>query len=102
MDKEKVLEVVGNIKNLLEEKYPDVRGCRHVGVIKDKKDKIEHIKFIAIGLLKKIEEDFENNKGKIFRHLGFLQGVLWALDLQSVNDLKKLNMPKNEKFDDQK
>jgi hypothetical protein len=35
---------------------------------------------------------------KKFRWLGFVQGVLWACDVASVEDAKRMNMPKDEEF----
>jgi hypothetical protein len=35
---------------------------------------------------------------KKFRWLGFVQGVLWALHVVSVEDAKRMNMPKDEEF----
>lgn len=98
MKKEKVLEVVIDIKSVLEENFPAVQPKRHTGEIDDEIEKVEHLKFLSSELIGKIKSDFENKQGKIFRHLGFLQGVMWALGLQTVDDLKKVNMPDNEKF----
>jgi hypothetical protein len=37
---------------------------------------------------------------KKLRWLGFIQGVLWAHGLSTLEDLKKANMPTEEKTDD--
>ncbi len=38
--------------------------------------------------------------GKVFRWLGFMQGVLWTLNVYTIDELRRHNMPEGTEFEE--
>ncbi|MFC1730798.1 hypothetical protein ACFL6I_10740 [candidate division KSB1 bacterium] len=53
-------------------------------------DELAHILFMLIEIENLVKD---GRKEKAFRWLGFIQGVLWSLELKSIADLKNTNKP---------
>lgn len=62
----------------------------HKGRTPNPKQGLEH----CHGMLDKMEQFVDEDRmDKVFRWLGFLQGVLWIQGIYTLDDLKKHNMP---------
>jgi len=54
-----------------------------------------HVRYLCNAAM----EFLKNGKAeKAHRWLGFAQGALWAMSACSIDELKEINMPKNEDF----
>ena len=67
----------------------DIAVARHATGICGPIEKLEHVRWMVAETLTWPAERLE----KKFRWLGFIQGVLWAEGVASVDTLKKMNMP---------
>ena len=90
MSDEKLLEAIGDYRKMLLEKgvSPDSADRDSKSLTHD--EKLSHI----LRMLEKMPDFLsEGRREKVMRWLGFIQGSLWAMDMQSVHDLKREVMP---------
>lgn len=61
-------------------------------------DLVNHCLYLAEGILEKLhtEKHDQDLLGKINRHLGFIQGMLFASELYTIKELMELNKPEEE------
>lgn len=93
MTQEKVLEVINHYRRLFEK-----RGIKK---IKSPHDQLPESPELALAhchnMLDTIETFVrEGRMGKTFRWLGFIQGVLWALGIYPLTELKDHNRPSSD------
>ena len=88
MDDEKNFEVIDRYRLLLEE-----LGAKRIEVNYDKflPSREESLNHLLLMLPKMEAFIIEGRRGKFFRWLGFIQGVLWILGFFSLNDLRDHN-----------
>src|SRR3989344_8056982 len=95
MTKEKVLEVIGVYR----------LHCKSLGILKKKINPNIHFDLKVYqenmgldhlhAMLDEMEQFIkEGQMEKVFRWLGFIQGVLWAFGHFTLNELKDHNLPK--------
>lgn len=88
MTKEKIREVVCFYKKQLGHIQPN--RYSHDQYCSDKQKALEHCVWMLDEILKFLEED---RKEKVFRWLGFVQGVFWSHSVYKLDSLKSHNMP---------
>lgn len=91
MTNDKVNEVLADIYSLLAGYNPRrLEGEEADGPSRG--DALRHCRAIAQLAIEMPAEKLE----KKFRWLGFIQGVLWTTGMQSLDELKRANMPNEE------
>lgn len=84
MNNEKILEVISIYRKRLTELRIEEKSISHVLFMSSRKEGLEH----CHAMLPKMEVFLvEGRLDKVFRWLGFLQGVLWSQGLYTLNDL---------------
>ena len=90
MDAKKVQEVIDIYREKLTEIGVRPIDYPHDDIVVTSSDKLGH----CLGMLLKMEEfTKENRMDKVFRWLGFIQGVLWSEQVYSMTDLQNHNRP---------
>lgn len=88
MEGAKVLQVTATIADLLRQ-----RGCTPMR--DNSHPNLNHLLWMCTKIPSLIQEE---RLDKAMRWLGFLQGALWALEILSVEESKRLNMPEGATF----
>jgi hypothetical protein len=90
MDAKKVQEVIDTYRAKLTERGVRPIDYAHEEIVFLKESKLGH----CLGMLSKMEEFLkENRMDKVFRWLGFVQGVLWSEGAYTLEELKNHNRP---------
>jgi len=94
MTPEKVLQVVETYRRLFIERGVGKVDYPHDGFLNHVEIGLDH----CHGMLNKMVEFVnERRMEKVFRWLGFIQGVLWSNRVYTLVDLKNHNRPPEEK-----
>lgn len=94
MTPEKVIEVIETYRQLFVERNIDKIDYPHDELLDGETHGLEH----CHGMLDKMVEFVHEGKTeKVFRWLGFVQGVLWASRIYPLTDLKNHNRPPEER-----
>lgn len=95
MTKEKVIEVIGRYRRLFEERgigktsYPDGE------LLKNAQLGLEHCHWMLDQMIEFVQQ---GRMEKVFRWLGFIQGVLWMNQIYTLEDLKNHNKRPEEEY----
>jgi hypothetical protein len=90
MDDTKILEVIQIYRSFFEEKGIEPIDYPHELIL----DSLDHGLAHCHGMLKKIEQFVEEGRrDKVFRWLGFVQGVVWTTSNYSLEQLMNHNRP---------
>ncbi|PIP55763.1 MAG: hypothetical protein COX06_01695 [Candidatus Zambryskibacteria bacterium CG22_combo_CG10-13_8_21_14_all_42_17] len=93
MDGNKVLDVIALYRQKLEKVTVNEISHPYQALLPNK-DVRKRALLYCYNMLSKIEGFVaENRMDKVFRWLGFIQGVLWVLQVFSLDDLKNHNRP---------
>lgn len=96
MTPQKVLEVIETYRQLFVKRNIGKIDYPHNKLLDGETQGLEH----CHGMLDKMVEFVsEGRMEKVFRWLGFVQGVLWATQVYPLTDLKKHNRPSERKED---
>lgn len=96
MTPEKVIEVIETYHQLFVERNIGKIDYPHDDLLDGEAHGLEH----CHGMLDKmVEFAREGRMEKMFRWLGFVQGVLWTTRVYSLTDLKNHNRPPEERSD---
>lgn len=94
MTPEKVIEVIETYRQFFVERNISKIDYPHDELLGGEVHGLEH----CHGMLDKMVEFVrEGRMEKAFRWLGFVQGVLWAVRVYPLTDLKKHNQPSQER-----
>lgn len=94
MTPEKVIEVIQTYRQLFIARNIGNIDYPHDDLLDGKTHGLEH----CHGMLDKMVEFVREGKmEKVFRWLGFVQGVLWASHVYPLTDLKNQNRPPEER-----
>ena len=92
MDGNKVNKVLDIIEKRLREIGIEPVEADHTLVIDENHDRGEMFEVTlghCLGMIPKMREFIEEDRmGKVFRWLGFMQGVFWAVGIYSVEEMK--------------
>ena len=98
MTSEKVIEVIETYRQLFVERSIGKIDYPNGELLNEEVHGLEH----CHGMLDKmIELVREERMDKVFRWLGFVQGVLWASRVYPLTDLKNHNLPLEERRTDE-
>ncbi|MBP9701899.1 MAG: hypothetical protein KBD47_02880 [Candidatus Pacebacteria bacterium] len=90
MTKEKLREIVAHYRKRFEEQGVELAPHPHNKILTNRDRAIAHL----ADMLPKMEQMIKEDKiGKVMRWLGFVQGTLWALGLDTIEELKEINRP---------
>lgn len=93
MNNEKVNEAFAGCRAALTKAWPNIKPVRNQEAA-DWPERLAHCLWMIDEASAWPAERLE----KKFRWLGFVQGVLWAHGIQSIEEAKKQNMPPGEEF----
>jgi len=91
MTKKKVLSVIDNYERGLKRLGAANKAFPHLKLPKTRMDKLAHCHSMLEEMRGFVKE---NRMGKVFRWLGFIQGVFWSLNIYSLEKLKNHNRPR--------
>lgn len=87
MTPEKILAIVAAHKRMLSSSGIPAVEYHHAATIQDSSAALKHCHY----MLKKIPTIHRTDAAKAARWLGFVQGVLWAHGMCTIEEMKKLN-----------
>lgn len=94
MTKKKVLSVITKYESLFKKLGVTDKDFPHSKMPKNRKSKLSH----CYSMLDEMKEFVSQNRmDKVFRWLGFIQGVFWSLNIYSLDSLKNHNRSKKKK-----